>query len=256
MKKLKFKSKTGFTLLEVLLAVAILVMASTMIMKGFITVMIIANNNGRYAKSGEDNYRRAMSETIARFATADDQQTGVLDELGSNSRNVVMTAAFDGSHTPYGMTPEQLNLTVDVSLYADTSAPVFSSTGDNGEYVVAGDSSALESSTVVNNRFAFFYDYSEYIDATCTSADHKNDCIVRWGYTVVDAIPDGHDASCIANPNGDGYLLYGWYCFNSNHVEGEGESAGPAACRTTPLAYGLVPPNATVPEGEGEGSET
>lgn len=249
MKKFTNKSKSGFTLLEVLLAVAILVMASTMIMKGFITVMIIANNNGRYAKSGEDNYRRAMSETIARFATAANQQTDVMDTLGSNSTSLTMTAAFDPSHTPEGMTADALNLTVDVSAYADTTAPVFSSTGDNGEYSINGE--AIEASTIVNNRFAFFYDYGAYVNSTCGS---HPDCIIRWGYTIQDAVPDGHSGSCIANPNGNGYLVYGWYCFNREHVIHSESGDVPDTCRTTPYAYGVIPTGATLPEESESGT--
>ena len=61
MKRICNRSKIGFTLLEVLLATAILVIGSTMIMKGFISVMVFARNNRNYAKSAARNSQSAYT---------------------------------------------------------------------------------------------------------------------------------------------------------------------------------------------------
>ena len=247
MRKLRNQNKSGFTLLEVMLAVAILAIASTMIMKGFISVMIISNNNNRFSKSGEDNYRRAMHDTLIRYATAGDQQSDVIDVLGSNSTSVTLEAHFNGSYVPNNIEEEQLALCVDVSAYVDESAPLFNE-ADRNAYTVAGDSEALDSSTVVNNRFAFFYDFGQYLSGIgAGSGGH----IYRWGYVVSSDMPEGHENSCIENPAGDGYLVYGWYCFNKTHTRTVAGNEVPDVCRCSPLAYGVVSSSST-PSSEDE----
>jgi len=211
MKKIKTKSKLGFTLLEVLLAVVILVIASTMIMKGFIAVMVFGRNDRNYALSGEDNYRRAMNETIIHYATASNQQNDVIKPLSGGVAST-LTAHFDPSHTATDVTDAQLNLTVDVSAYTNPDASYTTN--------VAGDDLDLVTSSV--NRYAFFYDFGDYIGPT-TMSDH----IYRWGYMYLDttsynALSATEKAKYkpVYGPDGvsiQGYGIYGFYCFNANH---------------------------------------
>ena len=58
----KSKSKKGFTLVEVMLSVAIMAVASLMIMEGFMATMNLAQNTSVYNKIGGTNYRLAAEK--------------------------------------------------------------------------------------------------------------------------------------------------------------------------------------------------
>lgn len=229
MKKISSRSKTGFTLLEVLLAVVILVIASTMIMKGFIAVMVFGRNDRNYSSSGEVNYRRAMNETIIAHATAADQQTGVIDDL-SGDVSSTLTATFDVGHAPTGVTASDMNLVVDVSMYTNPDATFVQSVG--GE--------ELDSSTASVNRYAFFYDFADYIGPT-----NMGDHIYRYGYMFATtaqynamSATDKAKYRPVYGVDGvtiNGYGMYGFYCFNASHVHTVGSDTVPDACRNTPL---------------------
>jgi prepilin-type N-terminal cleavage/methylation domain-containing protein len=226
MKRIDKKNKYGFTLLEVMLATVIMTIASTMIMQGFIAVMIMAKNNARYAKSGEENYRRAINETIVHYATAANQQTGVMEPLG-DGKAVTLTASFAGAN-PSMVTAGDLNLCVDVTQYSDSTAP----TGTEL------DSDAVEASTLANNRYAFFYDMNDFLGIGTNSGRH----IYRWGYVLVSGPTDGHANSCIKVD--DQWRQYGWYCFNGSHGEvtvtdDEGNEST-SNCRSQPKRWGHV----------------
>ncbi|MCQ2516500.1 MAG: type II secretion system GspH family protein [Saccharofermentans sp.] len=186
MKKLYSKdSKKGFTLLEVLLATAILVIASTMIMKGFIAIMIFANNNKAFARQGEINYSAAVHKYLVNYATG--SQQGTINAINSDTRaqHELMTVRYNGTGTQY--------TTIHVASEGFTT--------QGGLTDVEGDpfpgilvDSPISSSTYASNRYAFFYDFgSTYrcnVDAT-----HP----VRYGY-VLDA--QGKPSN------------YGFYCFS------------------------------------------
>ena len=231
MKKIIVKSKSGFTLLEVVLAVVILVVASTMIMKGFVAVMIMGRNSRNYTKSGEQNYRRAMNETIIRHATAPVQYDNVVVPLTGGVQST-LTASFESGHTPSNVTADQMNLTVDLSMYTNTEVNVTDSS-DNA-YVIGGDT--IDASTVADNRYAFFYDYGDYIGAANYAATHDGKHNIHWGYTTIttavyNSLTTTQQANCVAQ-SGGGYRYYGFYCFNSSHVS---DTGAPDPCRYTPF---------------------
>lgn len=248
MKRFKTRSKRGFTLLEVMLAVVILTIASTMIMKGFIAVMVLSKNNSRYAASGEYNYRRAMNETIVRNATGAIQED-VLTGLADN-RTSTIDASFDSA--ALGMSDDDLNLTVDVSAYVDPYAPVFGEASGT-TLTVSGDTEPLDLNTVVNSRYAFFYDYGDFIGILGEDGNH-NGHIYRWGYVRYTTLPEGVPSNSYVQV-GSEYHVYGFYCFNSDHSdevtddEGNVISTTPQSCRTTPVRYGRIP-NVPSPEAE------
>ena len=96
MKKLRSKSKSGFTLLEVLLATVIMVIASTLIMQGFIAVMVLGANNRSFAKSGDYNYRMAINQALVGHATAANQMddmAGMTDNTFSSVRATVVSGS-------------------------------------------------------------------------------------------------------------------------------------------------------------------
>ena len=203
MKKLRSKSKSGFTLLEVLLATVIMVIASTMIMQGFIAVMVLGGNNRSFAKSGENNYRMAMNQTLVAHATSGDQ----ISSIGSLEDDKFSWVTGSGS----GYT---VNLLVDVSSYSSSDASY--------TYNVGGED--VDADPVTNNRFAFFYDFGDYMNR---DGGH----IMRYGYTIDPAHPTTSTTYyylAIRDDSGTvvAYGHPGWYCFNSDH---DGQT-----CRTDP----------------------
>ena len=86
------KNKKGFTLLEVLLAVAIMLIASTMILQGFISTLVYSANTALYAKSGAKNTEK-MYDTVA-------SKKGINKELGGAGVTTIKYT-FDGSTTTY-----------------------------------------------------------------------------------------------------------------------------------------------------------
>lgn len=230
MKKVTRRSKTGFTLLEVLLATVIMVIASTMIMKGFISVMVIGRNSRAYAKSGEANYRLAMSQTLANNATASNQIDNIA--LLTDGDFGELSAEYLNGAAP-GVDLTNLNITIDITDYSDETAGL--------TYNIDGDD--IDNSSVVNNRFAFFYDFGDYLGPNAVNGNH----VIRYGFIMSPARPSGSEASYL-NPldsffdhilyvdkNGNGltgnddptnarnefvaYVHYGWYCFNETHNE-------------------------------------
>ncbi|MCR5804855.1 MAG: type II secretion system GspH family protein [Clostridia bacterium] len=66
-------SKKGFTLLEVMLAIAIMVVASTMIMEGFLSTLAYSANTALYARQGGYNQKQmyqAVAEKIGKNGDA------------------------------------------------------------------------------------------------------------------------------------------------------------------------------------------
>ncbi len=230
MTRLMKTSKRGFTLLEVLLAVAILTIASTMIMNGFIATMTFANNNKRYARIGEMNASRAV-RNIAHYAT-NSSQMDTMNELTDN-RCSELEASFAGGTCAPGVDLDNLHICVDVSAFVDSSATM--------SFVVDGEQ--LEQPTLVVNRFSFFYDLGDYLGPNAVNGNH----VIRWGYVMSPTRPSGSEASylhgcsdfyneCLySDRDGDGlvgtadptnassefigYIHHGWYCFNAEHNE-------------------------------------
>lgn len=239
------KSKRGFTLLEVLLATVIMVIASTMIMKGFIAVMVFARNNRNYSKSGQLNTSIAINDSLVTYATASNQ-INVINRLSNNGNKHAITLAYDTSLSGYSAGVSLPTLYVDLQTYANPQTPVFDSASSHTLPIGGQD---IDSSTLSNNRFAFFYDFGDYIGVY--SGDH----IYRWGYMLSNIKPTDHAGYltapsglqciyCDKNGNGlvgaddegnverefIGYGTYGWYCFNANHVNASG---APLSCRYT-----------------------
>ena len=192
MKRIKGKSKSGFTLLEVVLATAIMAIASTMIMQGFITVMVLGANNRNMAKSGDNNYRMAMNQALIGHATAENQ----LDDL-ENGYVANKSSTLDATFIAGGAgEAEDLNLVVEVSAFSNPDS-IYSYSGRAGE--------VDNFTSVADNRFAFFYDFGDYLGS-------DSDCIIRYGFIIQNN--DVNDR------------VYGWYCFNEDHpVTGEGACA-------------------------------
>ena len=149
-----------------------------------------------------------------------------------------VSLSYDTSHGSYSAALTLPSLYIDVETYTDPQAPVFDSTDP---YSI--DGSALDSVTASNNRFAFFYDFGDYLGSANFSGDH----IPRWGYMfsqtmdtdngyVTPIYVDKNNNGLVGPDEADdvrdseliGYGRYGWYCFNSTHVD---EDGNPLPCR-------------------------
>lgn len=217
MKRMRYYSKTGFTLLEVLLATAILVIGSTMIMKGFISVMVFARNNRNYAKSAALNSRSAYTQLLAHFATASDQFTAYSELANGDSND--LTLSYDPTHySGYSGSVTLPTLQIEVHSYSDADVPVF---GESSRHTLEVDGDRIDSSTTSNNRFAFFYDFSDFIGGGA------GDCIIRYGYLFNKNPIAGYTVPIYDGNTGAqiGWGKYGWYCFNAHHCsQGEFDS--------------------------------
>ena len=132
-----------------------------------------------------------------------------------------------------GVDLTNLNITIDITDYSDETAGL--------TYNIDGDD--IDNSSVVNNRFAFFYDFGDYLGPNAVNGDH----VIRYGFIMSPVGPSGSESSYL-NPldsffdhilyvdkNGNGltgnddptnarnefvaYVHYGWYCFNETHNE-------------------------------------
>ena len=246
MKKSYNSSKRGFTLLEVLLATVILVIASTMIMKGFVSVMVFARNNRNYTKSGQLNASIAVNDDLSRYATASNQMDTIAALSDNHNKHAVSLNYDSTNYAGYVGAATLPTLYVDIQTFANPQTPVFNSASGN---TLNYDGQEIDSSTVSNNRFAFFYDFGDYIGV------YTGGHIYRWGYMLSNIKPTNHAGYltapsglqciyCDKNGNGlvgaddegnverefIGYGTYGWYCFNANHVNASG---APLSCRYT-----------------------
>jgi Tfp pilus assembly protein PilV len=76
MKKInKLSGAKGFTLVETMLAVFILVTVSTMLINGFVTTMAYSYQTSIYSKSSANNYKACMNN-VARWSHLDNLGTG------------------------------------------------------------------------------------------------------------------------------------------------------------------------------------
>jgi|GEM_PF-1138313 len=200
--KISRKSKKGFTLLEVLLATAILVIASTMIMKGFISVMIFAHNNANYAQQGSENYMAALENTIINYSTqAQSTTVSEINALPDEDKVAVTMTVTKGT----GDFPTS-DLHVAVNSYTEQNGLV---DADGNAYVI--DGVELDSSTVASNRFAFFYDFGKLVK--CPNGD---DHPVRYGYIMFinksESSLSEADQKLVTDYDGN-RVLFGYYCF-------------------------------------------
>jgi len=180
------KSKAGFTLLEVLLSTVILVIASTMIMKGFIAVMIFANNNRGFAKQAAANNKAAIQKFMIDYATGNQQDVINAAYGSTNHSTVTMTIA--------GASPAGMPTDIRVATEAFTEQGGLTD-ADGNPYPMDIDGTEVSSSTVASNRYAFFYDFGTSYHCPVDAAH-----VVRYGYQVVGGNPTN----------------FGFYCFQGS----------------------------------------
>lgn len=180
----KINSKKGFTLVEVMLAVVILVMSSTMIMQGFITTMNCSRNSTIYSRVGSENYSTLISKISA------------FSQMSATQREHIIQKAQNGTLSFNGT-----SYTTGINIWAITS----SGTGDINVAGAAsvGANEADMGSAVIDNRYAFFYvdsdgaghfscDRDGKVDGkNPDGSDHIHHSMFRYCY-VAGTLPAGH----------------------------------------------------------------
>ena len=142
---LKKPSKKGFTLLEVMLAVAIMAIASTMIMNGFVATMGQSTNTSIYSRVGNSNY----TKTINKLATY--SNLSVSNRQSDASANSIRSSG--GTTTTMDCAASPANLP-DMTVYKWRETEGASS---YGAYNAAATYGYGESQTYADNRTTFFY---------------------------------------------------------------------------------------------------
>ena len=198
----KYKTKKGFTLLEVLLATAILVIISSMLMEGFISSMGFSYNSSVYSRSASFNSdlcRTKLAEwsMYSRHVASYNTSTGDYVELEAAYKDVG-TYANDSTHlsgtlifpqTTAGKKLGNINITLfekkDVGITAATLGS-FSSTEeiDNSENRRA------------DNRSIFFYYPSNNGPAAASYFGNTHLYLIGsskvWCYEVFETDSHGH----------------------------------------------------------------
>lgn len=143
MKQIFKNSKKAFTLLEVMLAVAILVVASAMFLSGFLTSFDYSNNTGVFARLSSRDYSNAINKLSAKAADTSIQSKF---KLGSGESRT-------------GITVSSTNYTEAGTVFADFGAIVWKQApaGTNGEGSLTYNT-AIDGSNVKSlNRYSFCY---------------------------------------------------------------------------------------------------
>lgn len=118
----KIINRKGFTLVETLLAVFILVVVSTMLINGFITTMAYSYQTSVYSKSGGNNYKACMN-TLSRWNHYDNIGDDGREAHGQNYMNAANkhTLVFNTGSWP--ATFEDLNVAIEENTDLSYTVP-------------------------------------------------------------------------------------------------------------------------------------
>ena len=173
MKKfIKKGNRKGFTLVETMLAVFILVVISTMLINGFVTTMAYSYQTSVYSKSGANNYKGCMTQ-LARWNHLDTNGADGREAMAYN--NTISSNAILGKELTFysgGVVSNSLE-TVNVAIIErkDLSATV------PDELNYGSKNYAPNNESRADNHKTFVY-YPEY----CAASDgsHVGDIIVMY----------------------------------------------------------------------------
>lgn len=167
----KSNKRRGFTLVETILAVFILIVVSTMLINGFITSMAYSYQTSVYSKSAGNNYRACMNQ-VGTWSHYTNKGTNGREAHGQNyinaSNNYVLK--FEGSTTN---SIESLSVAVEKNTDLAYTVPI-TLNYNSGQYAPTDDAYS-------DNRTAFFY-YPEY----CSDKDgnHTGEIVVMYKQTA------------------------------------------------------------------------
>lgn len=192
----KKNNKKGFTLVEVMLSVAIMAIASLMIMQGFLSTMNLAHNSSVYSRVGGTNYQAAVQKmsTYSGMSARDTTDT-------ANNRYRQLASDSDVTIGGAGV---RLTFAANVTDVSNPSYRIagwrFTMSSSDGANVLGNASESYNSTdssqSYSANRTSFFY-AARYV------CDHPG-CSARGQYTVRHAI--------VRNATTGAEIGRGWYC--------------------------------------------
>ena len=145
----KKRNKKGFTLLETLLSVALLVIISTMMMNGFMATINYSHNTSVQAKSASSNQSSAMSDLAGYASKAEINKTTAYSLLDTDG----VQGSFSYTGDSVAGIPLILNkdnkLTVKVFKYLDNTTDLHDNLGL--------DQQKEDYNTKADNRFSLTY---------------------------------------------------------------------------------------------------
>ncbi len=189
----KRHSKKGFTLLEVLLATAILVIISSMLMQGFITTMGFSYNSSVYARSAAWNSKLCIAQLGTWSANADLYEY----DTSTSSFKKTKTKAYSDTEFTNSSASKKINFgqgtvgsklgSVSVAIHKETGVKVTASelNGFKTEKLSVGDRYA-------DNRAILFYypsyngEGKSYFGNTHVYMLNGKKC---WGHDASDGTP-------------------------------------------------------------------
>lgn len=212
------KCKQGFSLLEVMLSVAILTVTSFMIMSGFVSAMNMSHNTSVYNKVSGINYQYAIGElasynsmTFSSDVRASSQRYAALAADGGS----VATISFETNVGGYGTIDFKAkefekNYNFGLSQYSRVQP----SGTLQANVAVLDPYSYSESTDLVTNRETFYYmlPYGE-----CNLCGNSG--YARYGYLGKPSNPKNwfctHPDCCINSETGE---REGYFCFGTGSV--------------------------------------
>ena len=215
----KLKNKKGFTLLETLLATAILVIIGSMLMEGFITAMGYSYNSSVYSRSAAYNSNLCVTQLSKWSMYADN----VKSKSGSTLNELDPKSKFSGSstiwQTPYAdvgeyarkdsrtsnlASPQTLNFSgggvagyslgkIRVAVYEKSN--VAPGTADLSKFNKEKISSGLTNDAVADNRtILFYFPTNNGVYGTNNFGRTKKymlaDGSIVWGYPLLEGETD------------------------------------------------------------------
>ena len=210
----KVKIKTGFTLLETLLSVAIMVIISTMLLNGFGATMGYSYHTSVYTKAAAANYSGCMNTLSSLHANSNPYgPTG----MAANNYAVVGQIAYKGSGTYNGSSStKKVTISFDVSgasttngagasVLNDLNAVAFSYTAIPSVVEIKG---VIENESAAANRKTFFYIPTVNYDDSKIGADQDLNTMINTAYL-------GHVGIYMINTNKykDDGVKSGEYCW-------------------------------------------
>lgn len=184
----KVKIKTGFTLLETLLSVAIMVIISTMLLNGFGATMGYSYHTSVYTKAAAANYSGCMNTLSSLHANSNPYgPTG----MAANNYAVVGQIAYKGSGTYNGSSStKKVTISFDVSgasttngagasVLNDLNAVAFSYTAIPSVVEIKG---VIENESAAANRKTFFYIPTVNYDDSKIGEDQDLNTMINTAY--------------------------------------------------------------------------
>jgi len=184
----KVKIKTGFTLLETLLSVAIMVIISTMLLNGFGATMGYSYHTSVYTKAAAANYSGCMNTLSSLHANSNPYgPTG----MAANNYAVVGQIAYKGSGTYNGASStKKVTISFDVSgasttngagasVLNDLNAVAFSYTAIPSVVEIKG---VVENESAAANRKTFFYIPTVNYDDSKIAEDQDLNTMINTAY--------------------------------------------------------------------------